>query len=217
MLLTETLGKVIGLISKENIHYALAGGLVSNLYRKEARLTNDIDIAILLDDSDYTAITKVFKELGLKAAKITDGDLKGLPFRRSRERMPVQLIVGRNEQDKDAVGVDFLLMSLPWVSEAIARANYNKLSLLNLEVPCLTIEDMIISKLYAIRNKNRFKDLDDLEEFLTNDNKIDNSYLAGRMLRYQLPIPTDIRRKLKINPEIGRMSREIEKNLRKKR
>lgn len=70
---------------------------------------------------------------------------------------------------------------------------------------------MIIAKLFAIKNNHRFKDLDDLEQFLSSNKQIDKTYLIGRMLKYKLIIPNEIRKKLKIDPDILRVSREVEK------
>jgi predicted nucleotidyltransferase component of viral defense system len=211
MTLAEKLEKMISALEKDSISYALAGGLVANLYRNETRFTNDIDFAVILGTGDINLLENIFTSFGLNSGRVREGDLANLPFRRRRKKTEVQMLVGRNPSNKEETGIDFLLKSIPWVEEAVHRAKNNTIEFSNFKIPALTLEDMIISKLYAIKNISRFKDLDDLEQFLLNHTKIDYAYLGGRMVRYKLPIPIAIRKKVKINPEIGRISREIEK------
>lgn len=211
MSLDSSLDKLLTLLEQKSVKFALAGGLVANMYRNEIRFTNDIDVAVLLDTKNIKIIEEILSAFSLNLGQAREGDLKNVPFRRKRERSDTQIIVGRNSKDKSAIGIDFLLITIPWVEEAVLRANYNIIEYSNFKIPALTLEDMIISKLYALNNTTRFKDLDDLEQFLTFNTNIDYVYLIGRMIRYQLAIPKDIRKKIKIHSELGKASREIEK------
>ncbi|HMO17970.1 MAG TPA: nucleotidyl transferase AbiEii/AbiGii toxin family protein [Oligoflexia bacterium] len=211
MSLTNSLQHVLIQLQNKSIRFALAGGLVANLYRNEARFTNDIDFAIIQDLEDLILLEDILKTLNLEFGQITEGDLKNIPFRRKREKSKLQMIIGRSKVDKSALGIDFLLSTIPWVEEAVLRAQANIVDYLDFKIPALTLEDMIIAKLYALQNTTRFKDLDDLEQFLSYNQDIDYVYLSGRMTRYNLPIPSDITKKLKINSELGKVSREIMK------
>ena len=211
MSLTNSLQQVLIQLENKSIRYALAGGLVANLYRSEVRFTKDIDFAIILDLEDLILLEEILKTLNLEFGQIREGDLKNIPFRRKREKSKLQMIIGRSNEDESALGIDFLLSTIPWVEEAVLRAQTNIVDYFNFKIPTLTIEDIIIAKLYALQNTTRFKDLDDLEQFLSNNQNIDYVYLAGRMARYNLPIPSEITKKLKINSELGKVSREIMK------
>jgi hypothetical protein len=194
-----------------NISFALAGGLASNLYRKDMRLTADIDIAIMCTELENDIIKNLSDELGQTFLEVREGDLMNLPFRRSRKRTPVQILMGKKVFNNNSITLDLLLESIPWVREGILRAEQNVIKIYDFKIPCLTIEDMIIAKLFAIKNNHRFKDLDDLEQFLSSSMHFDKTYLIGRMLKYQLTIPNEIRKKLKIDPDILRVSREVER------
>jgi len=211
MSLVKSLERILSALEKNSISYALAGGLAANLYRNETRFTNDIDFAVILDSADKHIIDNILSSIGLNSGEVREGDLLNLPFRRKRKRTEVQIIVGRNPENKAETGVDLLLKSIPWVEEAVQRAKQNCIKFSGYSIPALTLEDMIIAKLYAIKNSSRFKDLDDLEQFFLSNTNIDYAYLGGRMLRYKLPIPLEIKKKVKINSEIGRISRDIKK------
>ena len=67
----------------------------------------------------------------------------------NKKREPAAIIVGRaGELD---VGVDFILPEMPWFESAITRAQANQLDFGFGEIPCITLEDMIIAKLFAGR------------------------------------------------------------------
>ena len=61
MNLTNRLKEVVEILSKEKIQFALTGGLVSSLYRKEPRATADIDVIIMTNDEKKAQ--KIQKEL----------------------------------------------------------------------------------------------------------------------------------------------------------
>jgi predicted nucleotidyltransferase component of viral defense system len=205
----NTLKKSLMLLEQYNIPYAIAGGLAANLYRSELRLTADLDIAVMADISMLKKLSKILAELDLATGQVKEGDLKKIPFRRKKSKTVVQIIVGRNTSNSQSIGVDFLLMTLPWVTNAIKRAQFNKIKIFEHICPCLTIEDLFLAKLHALKNDKRFKDLDDVEQLLTKQKEFDLAYLTGRMLELQLPIPAEIIKRIRIIPEIGRVSREI--------
>ncbi len=215
MNIVKTLEKIVCVLENRNINYALAGGLASNIYRKDMRLTQDIDFAVALGINEINIGKKALQEINLQVGVVHEGDLLGSPFRRSRKKTKAQILVGRNPKLKNQVGVDLILSTMPWVMEAITRAQKNKIKIFEKSYPALTIEDFVISKLYALGHQKRYKDLDDLEQVLGNNQNFDITYLAGRMDALNLPIPKDLRQKVEIDHELGRVAREIEKRLKK--
>ena len=213
--IAKTLSLIISLLERSKTSYALAGGLVANLYRSEARLTNDIDIAVLANAQNIDSLSALLKQAHLSVGQVKEGDLQKIPFPKKRSKTPVQILVGRNPDQPEATGVDLLLSNMLWVPNAIARAQYNKINIFKQTCPCLTIEDLLLSKLHALSNNVRYKDLDDLEELFKKQKDFDHSHLIGRMLEYKLTIPKEIRKKVQIDAELGRVAREIERELRK--
>lgn len=211
----EILAEAAHLLTKSSISYALAGGVVGNLYRSEARLTQDIDFAVAVGLDRIDTVTKILSTLGLKVGEVRAGDLEQLPFRRSRATTTVQILVGRNADNPAQIGIDLLLTTLPWVETAVIRAQANRVKVLNDSYPALTVEDFIISKLYALKNQTRYKDLDDLEQVLDKNSALDISYLSGKMEALNLVIPKEIRQRVKIDSQLGKVARGIERRLKR--
>lgn len=210
----ESLEAISQIFTKENIKFALAGGLVANQYRNEIRYTQDIDLAIMLTPSEVERAKQVLEKLNLEMGLIRKGDLEKVPFRRQRTKSEIQLLVGRNPDNKEQVGIDFLLMSIPWVKDAIIRAESNLVKIFKNLYPAITIEDFIISKLYAVSLYERYKDLDDLEQVLDlkNENVMDLVYLSDKLMEHKLSIPKDLRKKIRVHSVLGKVSREVEKS-----
>ena len=91
-------------------------------------------------------------------------------------------------------GVDILLSSLPWVPGAINRAESNLVDFGFGPVPALTLEDVILSKLYALGGATlRAKDIDDLQSVYEAGHTIDEAYLSGRIQELEITIPRTAR------------------------
>ena len=176
--------------------FALAGGIIASIYRSEKRVTADVDIALAFHETPTELAEDVILTLGLKPAKITIADLKGGPlWARKRRNSPNCMVVGRNPDEVEATGIDILLPELCWVTEAVARAQVNQLDLGFGPLPCVTVEDFILAKLDALKDKEtRFKDLDDLQSIFLSKCELDLPYLIGRMQKYHLPLPKLLRK-----------------------
>lgn len=161
--LSERLRQVAKRLEDEGIAYALAGGVVASLYRKQPRTTNDVDFCIDGTESDAK---RILKSLGMTGASATRATLEGSPFPRRAKKTDVEIVVGRSKNESH-VGVDFLLPTLPWVKPAIERAQMNKVRLARSEIPALVVEDVVVAKLWSYSRRNdRFQDLDDLKSIL---------------------------------------------------
>lgn len=188
MTLVEKLKLTIEQLKKHEITFALAGGLVASLYRAEARATGDIDFAILT--SDEKIVEAILKNLNLNSSVLRKAHLEGGPmFAIKKQNTPVYILCGRGKTPED-VGVDFILSTVPWVERALQRAQANQIDFGFGQVPCLTLEDLIISKCYSVKNQpTRFMDLDDLRSIFESKNNIDWVYVEDRMKYLNLKIP----------------------------
>lgn len=187
--------KCIEALRRHNVTFALGGGLAANVYRNETRDTHDVDVVLIAEDSAQELGEEILKELDLSVGEVTEAQLKGGPLFAIRNRSArVQILVGRVPNDKNKPGVDIILPAMPWAKVAVERAQSNQRDLgLAKPIPVLTIEDLVISKLFAFRDKaTRLKDLDDLKAILSNRPTLDNDYLAQRIKEYSLPIPEAI-------------------------
>ncbi|MEI7880479.1 MAG: hypothetical protein WCI95_06355 [bacterium] len=176
---------------ERNIIFAVAGGLAADLYRREPRLTMDVDLVILTEGSGTEIAISVLKTLGLQAGIARAADLAGGPlFAIRRRNTPPCIIVGRAKENLFPEGVDILLPSLPWAKDAVSRAQANQVDFGFGPVPALTLEDVILSKLYCLMaSPIRAKDLDDLQSVFSANHDIDLPYLAGQMQRFKIIIP----------------------------
>ncbi len=178
-------------LRSRHVPFAVAGGLAADLYRREPRLTMDVDLVILAESSGMETATAVIEALGLKGGIVRKADLAGGPlFAIKRRNTAPCMIVGRPEGKADAEGVDILLPAIPWAGEAVRRAQANEVDFGFGRVPALTIEDVVLSKLYALMGARlRAKDLDDLQSIFEAGHDLDTPYLAGQMRRLNVVVP----------------------------
>ena len=183
--------QTVELFQSKQIRFALAGGLVASLYRNQPRATADIDFAVWLHDD---AIAKdILNTLGLLAHRLRKAQLEGGPaFAIKRENTPVYMLCGRASGAE--IGVDLILLSVPWVNSALDRAQANRVDFGFGGVPCLTVEDLLLSKLYAVNNQpTRFMDLDDIRSILESEVSVDWVYLRDQVRHLALTIPEAVR------------------------
>ncbi len=179
-------------LRERNILFAVAGGLAADLYRTEPRLTMDVDLVILVEGKSGPEIaTSVLNALGLHAGVARAADLAGGPLFAIRRRNTAPcIVVGRTAGNSSPEGVDILLPALPWAKDAVGRAQVNLVDFGFGPVPALTLEDVILSKMYCLMaSPIRAKDLDDLQSVFAASHDIDMPYLAGQLQRFKIVIP----------------------------
>ncbi len=215
MNLAERFREVVEILQKEKIRFAVAGGITASLYRQDERLTKDIDFLIATDTENEEKSSLILKQLGLTPSLITDADLAGGPlFKIKNKNGIVMMVIGRAPNHTSIIGVDFILPKMPWATEALERAQYMKVDFGFGELPVLTVEDVIISKLYAFKNDStRLKDCDDIQSILLSKRELDLPYLAGRMRAYRLPIPKQLASIASV--ELNRISKSVEREIRR--
>ncbi|MEZ4754142.1 MAG: nucleotidyl transferase AbiEii/AbiGii toxin family protein [Bdellovibrionota bacterium] len=178
------------------IQFAIAGGICADIYRGEPRATDDIDVLVAVDEQNIEQAKEIIKDLGYSPAIVTENMLRGeTRFKRKSKQGPPQIIVGRDTNKP--YGVDFLLMTFPWANTALERSKSNLIKISGIgEIPCLTVEDMIISKLFAIKNNStrRYKksDIPDIALMLENNADIDLVYLSHSMEVLELILPQGV-------------------------
>lgn len=167
--------------------YCLVGGHAASLYRTQERLTRDVDFALVADPlSDSRKIAeKAIKSLGLK---VMLGFIPTGPH--ESQRNAICMITSKPEANEAKGIIDILLPELPWVVQAVQRAEHNKINLGFANVPVITPEDLILAKCYALRNSpDRFQDLDDIKEIFQGVSDLDLDYLSENLTKLKLSIP----------------------------
>jgi hypothetical protein len=178
-------------LGNREVPFAVAGGLAASLYRMEARLTMDVDLVILTESEGEKTAVEVLEAIGLEVGIARKADLAGGPLFAIRKRNTAPcMVVGRAADKSFEEGVDILLPSMPWAREGVLRAQDNRVDFGFGPVPVLTLEDMIIAKLYALTaGAPRPKDMDDLQSIFAAGHDMDIPYLAGQMKRLGLTVP----------------------------
>ena len=189
MSLEDLFERSVEALRERGVLFAVAGGFAMDLYRREPRLTMDIDFAILTKTGDVGTATAIVESLGLHAGLAREADLAGGPLFAIRRRSTRPcMIVGRPAENPSGEGVDLLLPTLPWVASALKRAQANNVDFGFGPVTALKIEDAILSKLHALR-RLRAKDLDDLQSIFEAQREIDIPFLAGQIHSFAIDIP----------------------------
>lgn len=158
--------------------WALCGGVAAAIYRDIPRFTADIDF-VIADHPDKPAkdiAEQVTRTLSLKpiAGFITDEG--------GRLISGQALVMGRRDTTSRYVGIDFLLPVLPWIPGAVLRAQSNLLDFGFAKLPTITVEDLLVAKLYAFQGTpSRVTDLDDIRSILQAQTGIDMSYIRSQM------------------------------------
>lgn len=183
--LFELLPRVAELLRHAGCTFALAGGLAANLYRRDIRATQDIDLMILAGGGEVEVALEVLRQLGLKGSLATQGQLSRRPG--MGKKAPWMLVGERRGREPS---VDFLLPALPWFSCAMGRAQQNLKAIGSLQIPCITAEDVIIAKAFALYVwGERRSDLQDIEDILENHSELDVDYLGGAIRDLGVVLP----------------------------
>jgi predicted nucleotidyltransferase len=131
-------------LTQKNIDFIIIGGQAVLLYG-EPRLTNDIDIILGKDTDSLSLILDVCKKLGF------DLLVKNNPADFVRETMVLPCV-----DKKTGIRIDFIFSFTDFEKKAIERAR--KIKVLDTEVPYAGIEDLIVFKIVA----GRERDLEDV-------------------------------------------------------
>lgn len=195
MNLIETFRKVVEELKARDISFALAGGMVASFYRKQARATDDLDFVVYSEKNFELNASDIFKFFELTMHFLRKAELEGGPmFAIKKKSSPIWIISGR-ASDNNRTGIDFILSEVLWVKEAILRSKKNEIDFGFGKVPCITVEDLILSKIYSLKNQStRFMDIDDLRSIFEayESAQIDIVYLTSRMASLKLSFPKEL-------------------------
>lgn len=195
MKIAEQLEAVVAQLHANKVRYALAGGLVASLYRKSIRMTADVDFLLFSASHPETQARKILKTLGLEISEIRGAQLEGGPLHAIKNKStPIFLIAGRPREPGTGIGVDFLLPGFPWFEKALEHAEKNRVDFGFGKIPCLTAEDILLSKFYSVSNRqDRFQDLDDIKDIFLADRTLDLNYLSAQMRELKLKVPSQLK------------------------
>ena len=202
-------------LDESKIAFALAGAIVADLYRAEPRATADIDVLVAISEDNVAEASRIVEKLGFTARIATQEMLRGdTRFPRRARRGTPQIVVGRSAGRP--YGLDLLLLTLPWAARALERSRSSLINFPGLgPIPCLTVEDLLISKLFALKNSSvrRYKssDLPDIVLIFEHNSKIDWNYLSDRMSELELVLPKIVERI--VPASLARISRKFRKKV----
>lgn len=177
------------LLDRRECKYAVAGGIAAAIYRTQPRATFDVDFLVIAKSNTEAVASDILIDLSLVPVFVKENTLTRQPAM-NKKRKPNVIIVGRDKDNPDEIGVDFLLPTLPWAEDALQRAEYNKIDFGKGALPTITVEDLIIAKIFA----GRLKDLDDLESIFQANHPLDMPYLTGKIQQHELRLPLELRK-----------------------
>lgn len=142
-------------LSSVGVRHALIGGIAANLYRREARATQDVDFAVKASASETLTVVEAFRKAGW-SAEIRSGKTESV--RLAHEDLP---------------RIDLLIAGTPFEESAIDRAV--KLTIDEHQMLIVTPEDLIIYKLIA----GRARDYEAVAAIVDSVTGLDSGYIGG--------------------------------------
>jgi hypothetical protein len=187
----QALKKTVAALSELPCRFCLVGGHAASLYRSQERFTKDVDFALVADakGKSRAIASQAIEKLGMKpvAGFMVLGDTE-------KSQRALCMVTSEPPASELTGLVDILLPELPWVIDAVGRAQDNLIDLGFAKVPVITAEDLILAKCYAVRNSpDRFQDLDDLKQLFKDVKDLDTDYLRRRLVELKLTIPEHIK------------------------
>lgn len=152
--LAPAIRSICDLFKAADVPGMIIGGVAASIHG-QARATEDVDVAVLLDERHLNRFVKLAAVEGLYP-RISDA----ITF---AQRNAVLLL----EHSESGVSVDIVLGRLPFERYAIEHAIGVKID--DLAVPVITPEDLIIMKAVA----HRPQDLQDIRVIVTSNPKLD--------------------------------------------
>lgn len=187
----SALKRTVAALTQLPCRFCLVGGHAASLYRSQERFTRDVDFAVVASPKakSRAVAESAIKALGLKPM------VGVIPLVKDEPERSVVCMITSEPAAKELTGlVDILLPEVPWVPEAVERAQSNMLNLGFAEVPVITPEDLILAKCLSAANEpDRFQDLDDIKQLFKDVKDLDVDYLRRRLHELSLVIPAAVR------------------------
>ena len=174
------------LIQQTEFTFCICGGLAASLYRKNPRLTIDVDIAISVapEASAKDKAVAFFSEIGFATSfGWISAPHEGISGK-------VSIVIGSDSIAHNSATIDLILPVLPWVSAAVKRAQENILDFGFAKLPTITAEDLIISKIFSVTmDPTRYQDLDDIKQIIASGMNLDKQYIKHILDELKLHAP----------------------------
>jgi predicted nucleotidyltransferase len=181
----ELLKKIAKSLSKEGIEYMIIGGQAVLIYG-EPRLTKDIDITLGINVDGLEKILEIVRKLKLKLL-VSD------PEKFVKETFVLPVL-----DKKTGFRVDFIFSFSEYERTAIKRVN--KIKIDKVEVNFASVEDVIIHKIVA----GRERDLEDVRKIILKNKDIDFEYILRWLEFFESILEEKLTQKfLDIKSEIG--------------
>lgn len=156
----EILSRLGASLHKHTLPYMIIGGQAVLLYG-EPRLTRDIDITLGVNIDRINEILDVMQELSLK------------PIPEDIESFVRKTMVLPALDETTGVRVDFIFSFTPYETGAIKRAK--RITILGQEVNFASVEDVIIHKIFA----GRQRDVEDVKTIILKNPEFDKQYIQN--------------------------------------
>lgn len=154
----KVLARIGASLEKAGIPYMIIGGQAVLLYG-EPRLTRDIDITLGVNIDRLETLLSIAQHLSLK------------PLPEDIRAFVCQTMVLPTLDEVTGIRVDFIFSFTPYESQAILRAK--KVRILDRDVCFAAIEDLIIHKIFAGRNR----DIEDVEMVILKNSVLNVPYI----------------------------------------
>jgi hypothetical protein len=171
-------------LTKGDFSFAVCGGIASSVYRTNFRTTNDIDFTLSFPEEKREISEKEFAINFLQSLGIKNY-LGWSPGIATKDDSNLFLVVG--ELGIFLPNIDFILPNLPWVRQAVERAQNNLIDFGFGDIPTFTPEDLIISKAFSLSiEPARVQDQSDIDSILAGKAIRDFAYLEENLRKLGL-------------------------------
>ncbi|MBL7661852.1 nucleotidyltransferase [bacterium] len=174
----QLLAKIAKVLTAESVPYMVIGGQAVLVYG-EPRITKDIDITLGLPPFEPDKLLPVVEKLGFKI--LVENPIS---FLEQTFVLPVADI-------SSGIRIDFICSLSEYEKIAIARAK--TVTIGNTQVKFISLEDLIIHKTIA----GRQRDLDDIRTILLKHPSYDDQYVTEWLSLHDQELATDYEERLK--------------------
>lgn len=152
---SDAIVELARVLTELGVRWVLIGAVAANRYRRQTRLTGDVDLLLADEGTDVERVESAFQSRGWTVRRSTpDGDVLRM-------------------KHADFGNVDLQIAGTDYQREAIRRSRTEPLAG-GLRAAVLTVEDVIVHKLIA----GRSRDVADIESILESGVELDEEYLA---------------------------------------
>ena len=163
--LVRALGAVSEWLDSAAVPGAIIGGVAASILGRP-RLTEDIDVLVILERQEWTAFLRTGREFGF-APRVDDA----LDFAESSR---VLLVV----HQPSGVSIDIVLGALPLEDEIVRGAKYVEIA--GIRLPLAAPESIVVMKTLA----RRARDIADIEGILEVHDRLDLDWIRTRLTEF---------------------------------